>query len=103
MFGQKFELPADRKVANIDKSVFKKITGEYELQPGFTLTITSNEGKLFAQGPGQPNFEIFPESEYKYFPKVVDAQVEFIKDEKGNTTSLILYQGGAKMPAKKIK
>jgi CubicO group peptidase (beta-lactamase class C family) len=103
MFGQKFELPADRKVANIDKSVFKKITGEYELQPGFTLTITSNEGKLFAQGTGQPNFEIFPESEYKYFPKVVDAQVEFIKDEKGNTTSLILYQGGAKMPAKKIK
>ena len=54
------------------------------------------------QATGQDKFEVFPESETKYFVKVIDAQVTFVKDAKGEVTHLILHQGGDRQ-AKKIK
>ncbi len=33
-----------------------------------------------------------------FFLKVVDAQVEFFKDDKGNVTHLVLHQGGHEAP-----
>jgi CubicO group peptidase (beta-lactamase class C family) len=103
MFDQKYELPVERKIATINTSVYKTLIGEYELEPGFVFNITTESGKLFAQATNQPKIEIYPEGEYKYFVKVVNAQFEFNKDEKGTIASLTLIQGGAKMPAKKIK
>jgi len=102
MYDQKFDLPIERKIASVDKKVFDKLVGNYELQPGFVLSITKADGKLYSQATGQGKCEIYPETEYKYFLKVVDAQLEFTKDDKGNATSLTLFQGGAKMPAKKL-
>lgn len=69
----------------------------------FIITITKEKERLFAQASGQPKFEIFPESETKFFLKVVDAQITFVKNEKGELTQLILHQGGKERPAKKIK
>ncbi len=47
-----------------------------------------------SQATGQPKIPLFAESETKFFLKVVDAQVEFFKNEKGEVTHLILHQGG---------
>ncbi|MGH9849424.1 MAG: serine hydrolase, partial [Blastocatellia bacterium] len=57
---------------------------------------------LMTQATGQPKFELFPESETRFFLKVVEAQVTFVKDDKGAVTHLILHQGGDQK-AKKIK
>lgn len=56
-----------------------------------------------SQATGQQAFQVFPESETKFFLKVVDAQIEFSKDENGKVNGLTLFQGGRTMPAKKIK
>ncbi len=37
---------------------------------------------------------IFAESETMFFPKVVDAEIKFFKNEKGQVTYLVLHQGG---------
>jgi hypothetical protein len=37
---------------------------------------------------------LFAESETKFFLKEVDAEVEFVKNDKGQVTHLILHQGG---------
>jgi len=103
MFGEKFELPAERKIAAINTNVYKTLVGEYELMPGFIMTVTTEAGKIFAQATGQAKLELYPEAEYKYFSKAVDAQFEFSKDQKGNVASFTLFQGGQKIPAKKIK
>ena len=47
--------------------------------------------------------ELFQESESKFFLKVVEAQVEFVKDASGKVTGLVLTQSGRAMPAKKVK
>ena len=82
---------------------FDKFNGEYELVPGFVLTVRREGDKLMTQATGQQAFQVFPESKTKFFLKVVDAQIEFTMDDAGAVTGLTLYQAGRVMPAKKIK
>lgn len=94
-------IPAERKEITLSEDVLKPYVGVYELKPGFDLTITIEDGHLYGQPTGQNKFELFAESETKFFLKAIAAQLEFIKDEDGNATGCILYQGGQKIPAKK--
>ena len=97
------QLPSDRTQIELDTTIFDRYAGEYELSPGFIIKVWREEKTFKAQATGQPFFEIFAESETKFFLKVVDAQLEFYKDESGSISSLTLFQGGRQMPGKKIK
>ncbi|NBB23364.1 serine hydrolase [Runella sp. CRIBMP] len=92
-----------RMEQKVDETILAKYTGDYQLAPGFILSITQEGQKLFAQATGQGKNELFAESETKFFLKVVDAQVEFFKNESGQVDKLILYQGGQKIEGKKLK
>ena len=98
-------LPKERQAVKVDPSLFAGYVGEYELAPGFSLTITreiTREGDhLFAQATGQPKFEIFPESETRFFLKVVDAEIDFLRGPDGKAASLVLHQGGRDLPGKR--
>ena len=76
--------------------------GTYELSPTFSIVMTVEDGQLMTQATRQPKFPLFAESDTKFFLKVVDAQVEFFRDEKGTVTHMVLHQGGrdAKAPRK---
>ena len=92
-----------KDIISVDEAVLDQYVGEYELQPGFTITFTREGNRLFTQATGQARFEVFAESQTKFFLKIVDAQVEFIPDADGKFNKLILYQGGQKLEAKRIK
>ncbi len=94
--------PAERKTVAVNPQILDAYVGEYELAPGFTITITREGDKLMGQATGQPKFELFAESETRFFLKVVDVQLTFVKAENGKVTHLILHQGGDR-EAKKIK
>ena len=87
----------------VDPKIFAGYVGRYQLAPNFILEVTQDGGHLFAQATGQPKFEIFPESPTEYFLKVVDAQITFETDAQGRATGLVLHQGGANSPAKRIE
>jgi CubicO group peptidase (beta-lactamase class C family) len=91
-----------RVAVKIDPKILDAYVGQYELNPNFIITMTREGDSLMTQATGQPKFELFPESETKFFLKVVEAQVTFVKDDKGAVTHLILHQGGDQK-AKKIK
>ena len=82
---------AERKVTS---SVLDRYVGNYQFITNSVLTITRKDEHLFAQLTGQGTAEIFPESEKKFFYKVVDAQITFETDDKGGATGLILHQNG---------
>jgi uncharacterized pyridoxamine 5'-phosphate oxidase family protein len=67
------------------------------------MTITTENNKLYAQLSGQPKFEIFPMAEDEFFWKVVDARIQFVKDEKGEISHTILFQNGQEVKADKLK
>lgn len=94
-------LPAPRKAVTLDPKLYDLYAGEYELAPGFVITILRRGDKLISRATGQPEVELFPESETRFFLKVVDAEVDFVKDASGRVTGLVLHQGGQDMPAKR--
>jgi CubicO group peptidase (beta-lactamase class C family) len=97
--GEKVEGAKD---ATVSAEILEKYVGKYELAPTFSITVTRTDAQLFAQATGQDRFELFPESETKFYLKVVPAQVTFMKDEKGQVTQLVLHQNGRDVPGKRI-
>jgi CubicO group peptidase (beta-lactamase class C family) len=97
------DAPAERTVAKVDPAVFDAYAGEYELSPGFILTVTREGDHLMTQATGQMKVEVFPASETEFFLKVVDAQITFVRGPGGTVDELVLHQGGRDMPAKRRK
>ncbi len=79
------------------------LAGEYQLVPGFVLTVTLEGGKLFVQATGQPRFQVFPGGETEFFYKDVDAQITFVKDAAGKVSGLVLHQNGRDLEGKRIR
>lgn len=98
-----FVTNADKSAIKLDPKIYDAYAGQYELQPGFIINITREGDKLMGEAPGQPKLELFPESETKFFLKVADIQITFIKDKEGQTSGLTLRQNGRDLKAKKIK
>lgn len=102
LFNQPYKVPAERKEIKVDSATLKQYVGEYELAPGFTITISFEGNGLKAHPTGQGIFDLYAEKENFFFLKVVDAQVEFVKEANGVITKMILYQNG-EHHCKKIK
>jgi CubicO group peptidase (beta-lactamase class C family) len=94
--------PAAKEAISVDPSILVKYIGTYEIQPGFTITISTEENQIFAQATGQELIEIYPESQTEFFLKVVPAQIVFTTDESGVAQRLTLHQGGQAMEGKKL-
>ena len=101
--GDKVVLAGERKEVAVSPAILQTYVGTYELAPGFDIVMTVEGGQLMTQATGQPKFPVFAESETKFFLKLVDAQLEFVKNDKGEVTHVILHQGGrdAKAPKKR--
>jgi len=102
-FGHPYTIPGARTVVKVDPAIFDQYVGKYELRPGFVVTITRAGNSLMAQATGQGAFEVFPESETKYFAKVTELTISFGKGPDGKVAHLVLTQGGQDRQAKKIE
>ena len=91
-----------RTAVALDPKLFDKYVGYYQLAPKAVFTITRDGDHFFAQLTRQKQVEIFPESESKFFLKVVPAQISFDIGAEGKVTGLILHQGGRELPAPRI-
>ena len=101
--GEEVTPPKIQPVAKVKSEILEKYVGQYELAPSFILTVTRDEEKLMVQATGQPRFRVYPESETKFYYRVVDAQLTFATDTNGKVEKAILHQNGNDTPGKKIK
>ncbi|MBX2928335.1 MAG: serine hydrolase [Saprospiraceae bacterium] len=95
--------PTERTAITLAPEVLQEYVGEYPIQSSFVLRFMLEDGQLMTQATGQPKFPIFAERKDFFFLKVVDAQVEFVRDAGGKVEKLILHQGGQQIPAMKKK
>jgi CubicO group peptidase (beta-lactamase class C family) len=102
-FGQSYELPKERLFISLLSGVLDAYTGQYEIEPGLELTITRDKERLLGQLPGQPRFELRPESAEKFFVKEAGAEITFVKDGEQQPTLLRLKQGNRTVEAKRKK
>jgi D-alanyl-D-alanine-carboxypeptidase/D-alanyl-D-alanine-endopeptidase len=78
----------------------KAYEGNYALSPLATFTVTVKGGTLFVQLTGQPPAPVF-ETKPGYFEyDIVNAALQFERDEDGKVNTLILHQNGTH-PAKR--
>jgi CubicO group peptidase (beta-lactamase class C family) len=103
LYNKPYKLPEAKKEITLSQETLKMYEGLYEVIPQFQIVITIAEGKLMAQATNQPTFELFAQKENYFFLKAVEAEIEFVKNEKGEIEKLTLYQGGRKTDAKKVK
>jgi CubicO group peptidase (beta-lactamase class C family) len=92
---------AERTEVQVTPAVLAQYTGVYQLGPGFDLTVTLESDHLMGQATGQPKFQLFAESETKFFLKTADAQIDFERNAQGVATALVLHQAGRDMRAPK--
>ena len=93
--------PARQEIA-VDAAVLDGYVGFYQLTDSAVLTVTRDDKHLVMRLTGQRALPIYAESKTEFFAKVVDAQISFITDVKGQAISLVLHQGGGNHPMKRI-
>ena len=86
--------PQEREEIPVDSEILKEYEGDYELGAGAAMTVSVRESQLFVQVTGQPAFPAFAMDTDRFFLKVVDAEIEFLRDESGAVIELILHQAG---------
>ncbi len=94
LFGEKVELPWERKEITLDSKVLDRYVGTYDAT-AMVFTVTNENGHLMVQPKGQRKVEAFASAEDTFFLKVVDATLTF-KDG-----DMLFKQGGATMVGKR--
>jgi CubicO group peptidase (beta-lactamase class C family) len=93
-FGEKVVLPSERKEITVEPKILLEYAGTYVMSPAFQIVLSVEGGQLMLQATGQSKVQAFAESDSKFFLKVVDAEVEFVRNDKDEVEYLILHQGG---------
>lgn len=101
---KKLGVDTDDLVATVvvDDAVLESYVGQYELAPGFIITISKNGTQMMAKATGQGMATIFPKSQNEFFLKVVDAQLRFNLNDEGQVESVTLFQGGRETTGKRM-
>ena len=86
---------------SVDPTTFAAYVGRYDIM-GAVMDVALEGDQLTAQLTGQPRFPIYPSGGDKFFWKVVDAQIEFKKDDKGRVVSARHSQGGLNLSLKRL-
>ncbi|WP_077367016.1 serine hydrolase [Anaerosalibacter sp. Marseille-P3206] len=104
VFKKDYKIPEAKKEIKIDNTeLYDSYEGKYEFLNGAYIDIIKKDKKLFAQVTGQDAFEIFPETNNKFFAKVIDASIEFKTNDKGEVTELIFEQIGMEFICKRVE
>ncbi len=108
------EAPQQRIEIPVAPELLDRYTGRYQVTPNPLLEITRDRDRLFAQAfvqlphnrpgdlTGGPRFELFAESEKRFFAKVADNQITFETDADDRAKGLILHKAGNDLPGVRL-
>ena len=91
-----------RAFVHVGSGVLAHYVGRYQIAANFVLTVTQQNGGLFAQVPRSPALPINPESEKKFFYEAANAQITFVADGMGRATGLVFQHDGRDLPAHRV-
>ena len=68
--------------------------GNYQLSPGFILTLFRQDDQLYAQATGQDAFPVFASAKDEFFANVACISLSFNRDTRDRVSGLVLHQNG---------
>lgn len=93
--GDIVQLPSERTEITLTPEALGAFVGTYQHPSGALMYIRLTDGAFTGQIVGQPQVALFAETPTRFFLKVVDAQIDFVRDAGGAVTHLVLHQNGA--------
>ena len=99
---RRYEQSRPRTEVAVDTSFYREYAGHYQLDQGPFYVVSTRDRRLFTRVVGQPDIEIFPESETQFFMKTLPVQVTFVRDSQGEVSSLVHHQNGAEIRAVRV-
>lgn len=93
--------PKEKTPAVISSEILNAYLGEYKGTSGLKCVVFKKKNALFLQVEGQPELELYPESETKFHMAVVNTELIFEKTEVGQVKGLILLQGNKQIALEK--
>jgi CubicO group peptidase (beta-lactamase class C family) len=90
------------KEITIDPATLGNYAGRYQLAPNAIFVVTVQNGQLMVKLGSQPSFPVYASARDKFFYRVVDAKIDFERDEHGRVDALILHQNGTDKRAPKV-
>ena len=76
--------------------------GQYELSPGFVITVSKDGTQLKAKATNQEEYRFDPKSESIFYADEANIQISFNLDKDGQVISLTLLAGGQESTALKL-
>ena len=83
-----------KMIVELDPSLLEKYAGTYDLTPTSSLTFTVEGNQLYGAMNHQGKTPILAESETHFFLKMADVEIDFVKDERGQVTGVVVHQDG---------
>jgi CubicO group peptidase (beta-lactamase class C family) len=91
-----------RTPITVPTATLETYCGVYDVSGGKHVTFRLVGGNFTAQPSGQEAMPVFAESETKFFFKTVNIEVEFVRDERGRVTHLMVKRDGRTRKAPRI-
>ena len=95
--------PAAPKMIAVDAATLAGYVGKYALAPTFSIAVTTENAKLYAQATGQQRFDLVPTAPGRFTVAAIQAELEFVRNSSGVVEKLILHQGGQHSPGTKVE
>ena len=93
----------EQKEIALPDAVLDQYVGTYKMGPGLHVTVARQDNRLFSQITGQVKLPLYPESDTKFFLKALaGAENEFMKNERGEVTHMIVRRGEEETTARRI-
>jgi hypothetical protein len=101
--GEQVTLASERKAITLDAKSLASYVGAYRMESGAVMLITLDGNQLMSKLGNQQAIAILPESRTMFFPKGVDAELEFSNlDAQGRPAVLTLHQNGRSQRAPRL-
>jgi hypothetical protein len=92
-----------REVAKVAPEIFATYEGRYDLGNNRNYIVSREGDKFFGQASGNPKREIFAVSEVKFSIPEIEAELTFVKNEKGEVVELLYERNDAVLHCKRMK
>lgn len=93
--GDPFE---DLKAIKVDPSDLARLAGIYQIDEDNVRTVTVDDGRLFTQRTGGDRLEATAHSKTGFFYKNSLTHIEFVLNEQGQPTKMLMYHDGSDKP-----
>ena len=84
----------DYPAIKVAESILKTYTGVYAVDESHPITISLNNGVLYAEGPnnGLPKSPFTPVTQSKFFLRIAGVEMDFVTDVNGKVVKMISHE-----------